>query len=272
MSRATSHHVLAYGADHDPRVPHFLKGSITPVRVRSYMDVTNESLRPFWNEEAFAYEFGDRLFYVSRETRIDLDFYPAADGFLASSALVEAVAKIAPDALRLTDVEMLHESGKPNSAKRMHFCRARRVDRVCDLSRMDIDGAHHVSIDGPNRIDRIDGHQVIGCAVSVALRDGLPAFFATREIPRLTTMVSDAIRDVCLGGDFVGPHFIPVEDIVVVDFMSNGGGHYSTTSPGWRARRDLDLWLPPVRRSEMFDPGSPEEARRMLEALLKKKH
>ena len=264
-----SHHILAYGADRDPRVPHFLKGEITPVRVRSYMDVTNETLRPYWNEKAFAYEFGDRLFYVSREKEIDLDYYPVADGFLGSDALVEAISKIAPDALRLTDVEMIHESGRPNSAKRMHFCRAKRIDRVCDLSRMDIDGAHHTSIDGPNRIDRVDGHQEIGCAVTVALKAGLPAVFATREIPRLTTLVSDAIREACLAGDFVGPHFIPVDDIVVVDFMSDGGGRYSKMQAHWRARRDLDLWLPPVRRSELDDPST-EEARRMIEALMKK--
>lgn len=264
------HFICCYAADHDKRVPPFLQGALSPTSDIRYGQITRETLAPYWDEASFRYRFDAPLFFVSREKLVALDFYPTADGFLASPALVEILARLAPDAVRRIDVAMIDERGRSNSRHAMSFCQV--IDRraVCDVARMDIDGAYQPEIDGPNRIAQGPDGVSIVAALHVVLQPDLPDLVAPAEIPDILALSSSDVREACLEADIAGLRFVPVSEIMVVDFFPGGPGGFSKTRPQWRERRDLDVWPRPVVRANMFDPGaSPAEARRKLEELLK---
>lgn len=106
---------------------------------------------------ASRYRFDGPLFFVCREKRVDLDFYPVAGGFLASAPLLAILTRLAPAGLVLTEVTMVEERGTPNAREVMTFRQA--VDRrgVRDPARMDIGGARHPELDSPDRAERSHG-------------------------------------------------------------------------------------------------------------------
>lgn len=85
------YYILAYSADHDPRVPHFLKGTLTLEGVRKYTDVDLGMFRDSWVDRKSRYVLSEPLGFISRERAVDLDFYPALDGFIASDRMVSII-------------------------------------------------------------------------------------------------------------------------------------------------------------------------------------
>ena len=88
------HSVLCYAGIADARFPPFLRGALSPVRAARFDTITADTLRPWWDADASRYRFDGPLFFVSREKRVDLDFYPVADGFLASAPLVAILTRL----------------------------------------------------------------------------------------------------------------------------------------------------------------------------------
>ena len=263
-----THFVLTYGADKDKRLPHFLKGSLTPVKVKKYDQVTRDTLAPYWDEKKSIFKFKNDLFFISRERLVDVDFYPVADGFLASKALVDILLTFASNSVQLTDVEMLNEAGISNSKREMKFCQIIDVKKVCDLSRMDINGAYHKEIDGPNVVEDRNGIKVVTSAAYIILDKNIPNVTRSSDIPSLMALVSQDVRDACTEEGLRGPYFVPVDQVMVVDFMLGSGQSFSKTTPRWQERSVVELWGRKVSRENFFDPHS-LGAQKTLESLLK---
>lgn len=263
-----TYHLMIYAADRDPRVPSYLKGTLSPEKAVAYETADSGALQSYWSEESRRYEFPDGLYYVSSEETVDLDYYPQADGFLASERMVEILRSFTGAAVRSRTVDLVNEAGEPNSSNVMYFCQVVDVREVCDFAHMDIDGALQPALDSPNCVERKGSDTVIKVSAWVSLKDDLPPIFSTREIPNNTLLVNDRMRDRLQDGNLTGLAFIPVEEIAVVDFFSHGEHGFSKTSPQWIERKVLHLWGLPVDRSKLFDPAS-AEARRMLEQLMK---
>lgn len=260
--------ILTYAADRDSRAPHFLKGALSPKQVGNYEDVGLETLQPCWNERLGRYEFLEDLFFVSREDDINLDFYPTADGFLASDALVDTLEKFGSDRFVFRTVAMTNEAGAPNSRQPMNFCQVIEQDNACEYSEMDIDGSYHSEIDGPNTLDRSGKNPFVTACISIVLKEGLPELFSTRQIPKLTWVASERIKQDCEAKRLIGPFFISLNDIAVVDFAFDGPGGFSKTAPHWIEKSDFRRWGEKVDRQTMFDPSG-DDAKAMLENLLK---
>jgi hypothetical protein len=241
---------------------------LTPKQARNYEDISLETLQPYWNERLGRYDFPDDLFFVSREDDINLDFYPTADGFLASNALVDTLEKFGSGRFVFRSVAMTNEAGVPNSSKPMNFCQITEQDNACDYSEMDIDGSYHGEIDGPNKLDRSGKFPVVSASISIKLKEGLPELFSTKQIPKFTWVASERIKKDAEGKRLIGPFFISLNDIAVVDFAFDGPGGFSKTEPRWIEKSDFRRWGEKVDRKTMFDPSS-DDAKAMLEKLLK---
>lgn len=266
------YHILTYSADHDPRVPPFLKGRLAPVRLRRYTDLDHEPRDKHWNEVELRYAFDGLLSYTSREKLIDLDFYPNHDGFLASDRLIDLLQFHASDGLHIHPVEMVDENGRGNSVRTMSFCQIHDRQAACDLSCMDIDGAAHLELAGPNRIQVLRGRTVVTCALEIVLKPALPRWFEATDIVPFGFLVDDGVRAELEKADLAGIHFVDLRDVVIVDFMPMSSSGYSLRGPQWRLRADLDVWRklngPPVR-DQFFDPSKPDaEIAALMKAAL----
>lgn len=263
-----TYYLMIYSADRDPRVPSCLKGTLSPEKEAGYDDEDRNTSHLHWSEECRKCEFPDRLYYVSPEETISLDYYPVADGFLASERMIAILRSCPGAAVLFRDVDLVNEAGEPNSSNVMHFCQVVDVREACDFARMDIDGILQPTLDSSNCVERQGSDTVIKVAAWVSLKDDLPPIFSTREIPNTTLLVNGQMRDRLQDGNLMGLAFIAVEEIAVVDFVSDAEHGFSKTSPHWIERSVLHRWELPVDRSKLFDPTS-AEARRMLEQLMK---
>jgi hypothetical protein len=255
------YHILTYSADHDRRVAPFLRGRLAPVQLRRYTDLDGEPRDNHWSEAEFRYVFDGPLWYTSRERRIDLDFYPIYDGFLASNRLIGLLERHIPSGLRVHPVEMVHEDGQSNSTRKMSFCQIRDRRPACDLSCMDIGGAIHPELAGPNRIQTLRGRTVVACAQSIVLQPNLPRWFEATDVIPFGFLVDDGVRTECEKADLVGLRFVDLREVVIVDFMPSASSGYSLQGPQWRLRDDLNTWReingPPIR-DQFFDPSKPD--------------
>lgn len=263
-----THFILTYGADKDKRLPHFLKGSLTPVKVKKYDQVTRDTLAPYWDEKEGIFKFRSDLFFISREKAVDIDFYPVADGFLASKAFVDILLTFASSSIQSTNVEMINEAGVSNSQQEMKFCQIIDVKQVCDLERMDINGSYHKEIDGPNTVEERNGIKIVTSAEYIILDKNIPNVTRSIDIPSLMALVSQDVRDACTREGLRGPYFVPVSEVMVVDFMLGSGQTFSKVKPHWQERSVVELWGREVRREHFFDPRS-VGAQKTLESLLK---
>jgi hypothetical protein len=252
------HHLLIYSADHDPRVPPSLGGNLTPVPVRRSQDITQATLAPWWNAAARRYDFNGPLQLVSREALVDLDFYPAADGFVASERLLALLDRQAAGSFRSTAIELIDEEGRPNSARPMQFCQILARQPVVDHAALGADPKHHPALDGANLVEERDGRLMIIRAMRVPLRPGLPALVEADDLPKPAMLVSERLRLAFREHDIVGARLIPAADIAVVDFWPDGPGAYAERAPNWIERSRLDVWTE--------YNGSPERARFITQA------
>lgn len=262
-----THYIMTYAADRDPRVPHYLEGSLSPVRVGRSDAIGAAALQPYWSAGSRRYEFVDDLYFISSETTVDLDYYPVADGYLASERMTEVLQPYAKGAVRCRPVRLVNEAGEPNSSKIMSFCQVVDVRDACDFAAMDIGGTVQTVLDSPNLVERRGPDTVVKVSAWISLKDDLPPIFMTREIQNQTVIVDDRVRDALEAADLLGLAFVPVEEIAVVDFTSNGEHGFSKASPHWIERSVLERWERHVDRSRLFDPDS-TAARAMLEQLL----
>lgn len=256
-----AYHILTYSADHDPRVPPFLKGRLAPTRLRRYTDLDHAPRDQHWSEAEARYIFDGPLWFTSREERIDLDFYPALDGFLASDRLINLLGQHVPEGLHVHPVEMVHESGRANAARKLSFCQIRDRRAACDLPCMDIDGALHPELAGPNRVRMLRGRTVLACALEIVLKPDLPHWFVATDIVPFCFLVDDGVRAELDAADPVGARFIDLRDVAIVDFMPMSSSGYTLQAPQWRLRTDLDIWRErngmPIR-DQFFDPSKPD--------------
>ena len=235
-----TYHILTYSADHDQRVPPFLKGQLAPARLKRYTDLDHEPRDKHWSASKSRYVFDGPLWFTSREKRINLDFYPTHDGFLASDRLIDLLAQHVPEGLHLHPVEMVHENGQANAAQKMSFCQIRERRAACDLARMDIDGAIHSELAGSNRVQKLRDRMVVACALEIVLKPDLPRWFEATDIVPSGFLVDDGVRGALEKADLLGTRFVDLRDVAIVDFMPSGPGGYSLLGPQWRLRSDLD--------------------------------
>jgi hypothetical protein len=236
------HHLLIYAADHDPRVPPYLNGGLTPVPVRRSQDITQATLAPWWNATERRYDFDCSLQFVSGETQINLDFYPAADGFLASERLLTLLDQHAAGTFCSAAVDLVNEAGRPYSAKPMHFCQILARQPVANHAALGADTKHYPALDGANLIEERDGRTMIIRAMSVPFHSGLPALVEAHDLPKPAMLVSDSLRLAFHEHDIVGARLIPAADIAVVDFWPDGPGAYAERGPNWIERSRLPVW------------------------------
>lgn len=248
-----SYHILGYSADHDRRVPPDLRGALSCVS-------DQDRVLPNWSEAKGRFVVDGPLWYRSRETAIDLDFYPTHDGFLASDRLVDLLHHHAPDGLRLHPVEMVDGRGRPNAVRRMRFCQLRNRQPACDLALMDIDGAVHPELAGANQVQMWCGRTVIARAMELVLKPGLPAWFEATDIAPFGFLVSDRVRTDLVQADMLGVRCVDLKDVAIVDFMPGVADGYWLQQPQWRLREDLALWQRTngrPDRNRFLDPAKP---------------
>jgi hypothetical protein len=252
-----TYHIMIYSADRDPKVPHFLKGSLSPVQVKKYDHVTDDMLAPYWNASEGRYLFDCPLWFISREKNITLDFYPQLDGFLASDALIGVIETFEPESLRITPVTMVDEKGSPNTKKQMSFCQVIKMDTVCNLTEMDIDGTFHPEIASSNRVEWSDGHLMPVAAVRIHLKSGMADIVLAKDIPPMANVVSARLMSAITQSGQIGTHFVNIEDIVIVDFMPGQADGYYLSKPMWRERANVSRWAAhgPVDRTKFVDPA-----------------
>jgi hypothetical protein len=267
------HHLLIYAADHDPRVPPYLNGTLTPVPVRRSHDITLATLAPWWNATELRYDFDGPLQFVSRETQINLDFYPAADGFLASERFLALLDEQAAGTFRSVAVDLVDEAIRPNSARPMRFCQILARQPVVDHAALCSDKAHHPALDGASLIEERDGRTMVVRAMSVPLCSGLPALVEARDLPKPAMLVSDSLRLALRENDIVGARLIPTVEIAVVDFWPGAPGEYAERGPNWIERSRLGVWTEhngaPIRArfiTEANHLADPEVARLLAAA------
>lgn len=271
------HYILTYSADHDPRVSHFLRGTLTPERVKKYTDVDLGMFRDFWVDRELRYVLSEPLWFVSREHVVDLDFYPALDGFIASDRMVNIINDKSNRSVSALPVQMIDESGNGNSAREMNFCQPLRRLNVCDLDRMDIGGCLNEELDSANKLSGSGGREVV-CALNIVLRDDVPPFVKAIDIAFQPIIVSGKLAQRIEDEDLQGVRLIDTNDISVVDIMPNGPGGYIRTSPHWQLRSDLETWrrsngLP--NRHSLLDPelvALPPEIAAQIEAAKSNAH
>jgi hypothetical protein len=256
------HHLLIYSADHDPRVPPFLNGALTAVPVKRFIDVGAQTNAPWFNAAERRYRFQGPLWFVSREQRIDLDFYPAADGFLASDRMLQVLETSVPQSIRALPVAMVDEDGRDNTARPMLFCQIMHRRIACDLDRIASNMAHHAVLDAGNSVETRDGRRVIVRAASVPLAMGLPDLLEAEDLPPPAMLASDDLISAAMQADLLGVRFISIADIAVVDFWPMEPGRYSLCHPHWVQHQKLDTWRRlngPPQRAAFNDPRKPSD-------------
>lgn len=134
-----THFILSYSGDFDPWVKPFMEGDLAFEITNNIDLIDNSKISAFWSDQLSWYIFSRRIYFVSREKEIDIDFYPLADGFLVSDKFESIINKFSPSSV-YTEISMLNESGLKNSVNKMKFCQITDVQQVSDLSKMDIDG------------------------------------------------------------------------------------------------------------------------------------
>jgi hypothetical protein len=237
------HHLLIYSADHDPRVPPFLRGALTAVPVKRYSDVGAHTNAAWYDAARKRYDFREPLSFIAHEERIDLDFYPVADGFLASQRLEAVLERLAPGSVRAMPVTMTDEAGKPNTARPMRFCQILPRHCVCDVDRLMKDVAHHPDLDGANHVEMRDGRMAVVRAITVPLLADLPGLVEASDLPHPAMLVSDAIATAFGEADLLGVRLVSVAEIAVVDFWPTGPGDYVLRPPQWVQQTKLATWL-----------------------------
>jgi hypothetical protein len=237
------HHLLIYSADHDPRVPPFLRGALTAVPVKRYTDVGAHTNAPWYGPATKRYDFREPLYFIAREECIDLDFYPVADGFLASQRLEAVLERLAPGSVRAMPVTMTDESGKPNTARPMRFCQILARQSVCDVDHLLKDPAHHPDLDGVNHVEMRDGGNVVVRTSTVPLLAHLPELVEASDLPHPAMLVSDAIATAFGEADLLGVRLVSVAEIAVVDFWPTGPGDYVLRPPQWVQHTKLATWV-----------------------------
>lgn len=265
------HYILTYSADFDPRVPHFLKGALTPERVEKYTDVDVASLSEYWVRRDARYAFSGPVWFISRERKVDLDFYPVLDGFIASDRMIDIIGGCSNDVISVLPVQMVDEKGERNSARPMNFCQPLHRVAVCNLARMDINGRFHDELGSTNRLSESGDSEVV-CALDVVLKENLPCLVSAIDIASKPIVISGGLAQQLNLADLRGVRLVNTDDILVVDIMPNGPQGYISTSPHWRLRSDLDIWLKAnglPDRNSLFDPQAtmlPPEIAAQIEA------
>ncbi|MGL4234585.1 Imm43 family immunity protein [Tabrizicola sp.] len=255
-----TYHILTYSGDYDRRVPPFIEGGLTLSPVKNISEIDHQAHRKFFNDDERKAVFPEPLWFISKSKSINLDYYPFNPGFLASERFVNLLQSYVPDNLRVQSITMLSNKGQSNTTHQMFFCQIINSVTVCDLTKMDIDGAYHPELDSPNRVEYQDGQPRLICALRLVLKPSLAPISLAHDIPLWANVliVSQEVRDRMSAEDIMGARFVSTDDVMVVDFIPNGPGSFSILGPSWRERADLDRWKNhgywPVDRKTMFDP------------------